>query len=780
MLITALVSSMMAQNILGNGGFEEVSGDLPLGWRTVTFSGQAEFARVPGGQQGNCVQIRSQEGADAAWQASVDVEPESLYRLSGFIRTEGIQTNGGFGAVLNVHTVEGARTSPVIASPEWTRVEVTFRSGSRRQIQVNCLFGGWGTVRGSAYFDNLSLEKLSSPAGTVVVDAAQKGEPANPFLYGQFIEHLGRCIYGGIWAEMLEDRKFFHPFDRKPAWRPIVRNSEQKDPPFDVLIGSPWVISGSGVVSKEKTDWRHDPVVVLDAAKGAVGMSQDRLGSVEGKGLDVVLTLQGKGVLDVWFETERGRVTKSVTVDHRTYRKSTLSLTPKDSTDNGKFGFDLKSGNVKVAAASVMPSDNVKGFRADTLTLLRELDSPMYRWPGGNFVSGYEWRDGIGDRDQRPTFQNPAWTGIDTNDVGTHEFVEFCRLVDTEPLIVVNTGFGDPYSAGLWVQYCNGAANTEMGKVRAANGSREPFAIKWWGVGNEMFGTWQLGYMDVGQYALKHGWTVDRMARIDPNLKYVGVGEQGNNFTVEMLRRERDTMDLISEHLYCQNRPDVRDHVLQMVDKIRTIADKHRAYREALPNVKANPIKVSLDEWNYWYGPHLYGELGTAYSLKDAIGIAAGLHELLRNTDVFEVAMYAQTVNVIGCIKTTKTDAWMDSTGKVLTLYRREFGTQPLGVENPWMATGVDVCAALTEDGKFLTVSLVNSTPEDVTVPLRLSGVEVGGNGRVWTMTGDDPLAVNDVKAKDRVTFVEAAYSGSSTELTVPKLGVRLFKLPVR
>ncbi len=122
-----------------------------------------------------------------------------------------------------------------------------------------------------------------------------------------------------------------------------------------------------------------------------------------------------------------------------------------------------------------MPADNVQGFRPDTLALLRELNAPVYRWPGGNFVSGYNWRDGIGDRDKRPPRKNPAWKGVEHNDVGIHEFMALCALLETEPYIAVNSGLGDVASAADEVEYVNGAAATPMGKLRAANGHAEPY-----------------------------------------------------------------------------------------------------------------------------------------------------------------------------------------------------------------------------------------------------------------------------------------------------------------
>ena len=136
-----------------------------------------------------------------------------------------------------------------------------------------------------------------------------------------------------------------------------------------------------------------------------------------------------------------------------------------------------------------MPKDNIDGMRADTIKLLKELNAPVYRWPGGNFVSGYNWRDGIDpDRDKRPPRKNPAWTGVEHNDFGIHEYIAFCRLINTEPMISVNTGLGKVEEAAKEVEYANGSADTEMGKLRAKNGSKEPFNVQFWCVGNEMYG----------------------------------------------------------------------------------------------------------------------------------------------------------------------------------------------------------------------------------------------------------------------------------------------------
>src|SRR5690606_22633371 len=191
-------------------------------------------------------------------------------------------------------------------------------------------------------------------------------------------------------------------------------------------------------------------------------------------------------------------------------------------------------------------------MRADTLALLKELDAPMYRWPGGNFVSGYDWRDGIGDRDRRPPRKNPAWTGVEHNDVGLDEFLVFCNEVGAEPLIAVNTGFGDDYSAAQEVDYCNGAADTIGGSWRVKNGHAEPYGVKYWCVGNEMFGNWQLGYMALPQYAQKHNLVAKAMLKADPTIELIGVGnfdpKDNAKWSEGMLKDCHEHMDYISEH----------------------------------------------------------------------------------------------------------------------------------------------------------------------------------------------------------------------------------------
>jgi len=621
----------------------------------------------------------------------------------------------------------------------------------------------------------------------VSVDASKVREPISPYVYGQFIEHLGRCIYGGIWAEMLEDRKFYFPVPAdKEIWR-LTREQAR------VLAASPWkVIGPQGTVEMVKQDaFAGDPTPQINAPGNgtAVGIYQEELGLVKGRAYVGSLYVAAEGKVTPvtvslsWGQTDTDKAVHTVKKVGAKYTKVAFKFTAGANSDNGRLAITTSGkGKVKIGPVSLMPADNIEGFRKDTIELLRQLNAPVYRWPGGNFVSGYDWRDGLGDRDRRPTRTNPAWTGIETNDMGLHEFVRFCELIGTEPMIAVNTGFGDAYSAAAEVEYANGSTDTLMGKLRARNGQPKPFAVKWWCVGNEMFGRWQLGYMQLNHYVLKHNGVEQMMRKVDPTIKTVGSGEVGDagprSWTRGMLTSCADHMDLISEHFYCRDREDIPQHVQQIPNNVKRIADAHRKLREELPSLKGKDVRVALDEWNYWYGPHVFGELGTRYFLKDALGIAAGLHEYFRNSDIMFMANYAQTVNVIGCIKTTKTAAEFDSTGMPLMLYRQHFGTIPVAVEH--QAAPLDISAALTADKKALTVAVVNPTKETAQLKLNLSSVKLAGKAQTWVIAGDDPLAYNQPGEPRKVDIRDAGAMDLAGVVSVKPLSITLWKAAIQ
>jgi len=308
-----------------------------------------------------------------------------------------------------------------------------------------------------------------------------------------------------------------------------------------------------------------------------------------------------------------------------------------------------------------------------------------------------------------------------------------------------------------------------MGKLRVANGHPEPYHVKWWAVGNEMYGKWQLGYMPLADYVKKHNAVAEIMWKVDPDARLVAVGELGE-WSKTMLTICPDHMNMLSEHLYCKELKDVSAHTEQIADAVSNIASAHRHYRDSIPGLREKDIRIALDEWNYWYGDYIYGELGVQYHLKDALGVARGLHELFRNSDLFFMANYAQTVNVIGCIKTTPVAAGFDATGLPLKLYRNHFGSIPVEVSG--QTDKLDISAALTPDGKAVTVAVVNPSETDTTICFEFQNGKVVREGTEWVIQNPDPEAINVPGEVPGITISESKPRLMNNSVPVPMYSI--------
>jgi alpha-L-arabinofuranosidase len=637
------------------------------------------------------------------------------------------------------------------------------------------------------------------------VDGSRTGAPISKYIYGQFVEHLGRSIYGGLWAEMLEDRKFgreivddYQPFDLANDWF-------GKPSAFVYLKGSPWkVIGPKGTVKMDKTnayvgEW--SPVIRLPGDGTEAGISQGNetyngaagfLEVVKGKkyvGHVVLAAEPGVGAITVRIgNPNRGSLLneflmqkniENVGADFKSYP---FEFTGLPDCDQVTLSITAKGkGSFRIGAVSLMPADNLNGWRADTVEALRKLDAPLLRWPGGNFVSGYNWRDGIDpNRDKRPPRANPAWKNLEHNDVGIHEFMDLCDLIKTEPYVALNMGGGGVEEAAAEVQYIIGAPDSPMGKLRAANGRKEPWNEKYWAVGNEMYGWWQIGYKPVDLYVLKHNAAAKLIKMEDPDGILVACGDTSTKgWDAGMLTSCGDQMNLLSLHTYVHEVVgDPLAHSVQLRDSIHDILTVFRGYKATMPVVNQKKITVAFDEWNFWYGDYVYGELGVQYRLKDALGTALGLHEFYRNSDIVELACFAQTVNVLGAIKTSRTQACLEGSGVVLALYRKQYGTIPIQVTQP--AADLDVSAAWTEDRKAITISVVNATSKPRTVTVDLGKTAVKDAATQWEVTGISPQVHNEPGlTPDLIQAVEKKVTFTN-RLEAPAYSAELYRLEIK
>ena len=248
------------------------------------------------------------------------------------------------------------------------------------------------------------------------------------------------------------------------------------------------------------------------------------------------------------------------------------------------------------------PLSDERGYRRDVLEAAKDLRIPILRWPGGNFVSGYHWTDGIGPREERPRKTELAWFSEESNRFGTDEFIEYCRLMGAEPYICVNMGTGTMDEAQAWVEYCNGTGDTYWANLRRANGHEEPYNVKYWGLGNEMYGEWQIGALSAEDYVRKAREFAKVMRWTDPSIELVGCGLSGlTDWDRVVIEGLAPFVDYHSIHIYTGS-DDYWSNVLAPHQADRALRTTRAMIERARYERRVeHPIHVAYDEWNVWF-----------------------------------------------------------------------------------------------------------------------------------------------------------------------------------
>ena len=445
------------------------------------------------------------------------------------------------------------------------------------------------------------------------------------------------------------------------------------------------------------------------------------------------------------------------------------------------------------------PLADANGFRKDVIEEIRTLGVPIVRYPGGNFVSGYRWQNGVGPKEERPRVLDRAWNSIESNQFGTNEFIGWCRAVGTEPLLAVNLGSGTPENASALVEYCNVAGGTRWSDLRRKHGVADPHNVKFWCLGNEMDGPWQIGHMPATEYGMKAADAARQMRAVDRSLHLVACGSSGPfmptylEWDRQVLEQCYDEVDFISLHRYFSNTSDAKGDTSRylalnldmerQIQEIAAVCDYVRGLRKS-----AKRLFLSFDEWNVWYrarsgdgkreaAPHLLEEV---YNLEDALLVGGLINTLLRHADRVRIACLAQLVNVIAPLVTSEQKillqtiyypyAWAlhHARGQVfdVLLEAESYDVPRLG-----HVPIVDIAATGDSGGQCLLMLNRDLAAErEVTVswesaaPSRVLSVE--------TLTGSDLKASNSFDHPDRVI---------PQSLEAPKPGPRMtFRLPPR
>ncbi|KAL2886985.1 glycoside hydrolase family 51 protein [Ceratocystis lukuohia] len=403
------------------------------------------------------------------------------------------------------------------------------------------------------------------------------------------------------------------------------------------------------------------------------------------------------------------------------------------------------------------PLSDENGFRKDVIEAMKELNVPVVRYPGGNFVATYHWLDGVGPKEKRPKRPELAWLGTETNEFGTDEFLKWCEIVGTEPYFALNFGTGTLDEALAWVEYCNSDGDTYYANLRRKNGRDKPWNVKYWALGNEMWGPWQISQMTKEQYAHQAWQWAKALKLLDPSLKLILCGETGlSSWDTHVLKQcikwephalagnqGKALVDMHSIHIYtasAQHLPNVTAPLSaeRAIQITAALIDLARIENNVPPTVPR--ATICFDEWNVWDPVRAPGEQGgeEAYTLSDALAVAVWLNVFIRQARHIGMANIAQSVNVISPLMTTPTGLDKQPSWWPLLLFSKymrgstvavnlrcgayDGPTEPAWIQTTMDMPWLDVSAAKNDDGT-MNLAVVN-IHETKALSVALSGIE--------------------------------------------------------
>ena len=421
------------------------------------------------------------------------------------------------------------------------------------------------------------------------------------------------------------------------------------------------------------------------------------------------------------------------------------------------------------------PLSDTDGFRKDVLEAARGIHVSVLRWPGGNFSSGYDWKDGIGPKDARPRRWDTAWQEEESNRFGTDEFIEYCHKLGAEPYVCVNMGTGTMQDAADWVEYCNATTDTYWANLRKKNGHPEPYNVKYWALGNEVYGSWQAGHKDAAEYAADALEFGKMMRWVDPSIKLVACGGPGVDWNFPVLEKLVYLVDYISLHHYGGSLDDAKEfndaHAFE--NQIRTLDAVITAVMSRTE--KKERVAIAVDEWNIWFRSWFHrGDnhmLEEVYNLRDALWVASGLNTFHRNCQTVKLADMAQLVNVIAPIMSSPTGIVLQTTYYPLKLYTEHCGSVALDAlvrsetfpgmpEVPYL----DVSATTDDGNQTLTLAVVNRHPTaEIAVDIEIEGFAPQSSGNIYEINGPSLDATNTFADPNQVTAKKRSFSGVGT-----------------
>lgn len=645
----------------------------------------------------------------------------------------------------------------------------------------------------------LSIQKNSAQENLqsqISIDAKKVEGLISPILYGQFMEFMFEDIKGGLFAEQVRNRGFeetpnIHGLSRYWEQYPDKRNDDGSIsflwddsvayPVSDYLMKVPKIQHSLKVNVRQGVLSRHGIFQSgIPVRKGIdyIGYFWIKTIGYEGK---IIVTLE-PDVLSgtIYSEAE-------ITEIKGDWKKYEFVLHPQQDDPLSRFSIILQGrGTLWIDQVSLIPGDAKDGVRADVLEKVKALKAATIRWPGGNVAQDYHWQWGTGPRDNRPVWTNLAWQNEpEPSDFGTDEFIQFCRNVGTEPSITINIeGQGaTPEEAAAWVEYCNGPKSSRYGALRASNGHVEPYNVKFWEIGNEIFGDWVRGHSDAKTYAINYNRYYQAMKNVDPTIMFIAVGDNSMEWNKTVFQIAGINIDYLAIHHYYGS-PSYANLMARPLFFEMFYKQVEQMIRKEVPNRK---ITLAINEWG------LSLQESRQYSMEGALYGARLMNVFERSSPLVSMSAESDLINgwVGGIIQASRHGLFLSPLYYLNQMYNTHLGYKRLNmkVQSPVFNSEregndvpyLDAVVSMSKDEKQVFLKLINtSADKDMEVQTELKHVSIETEAEMITLTAGNLNLYNSFKTPDAVYPVSSTIrSGEKFNFILPKHSISVITLMI-
>jgi alpha-L-arabinofuranosidase len=669
---------------------------------------------------------------------------------------------------------------------------VSHKKAQKDRLIVLCLVAA---VFAQSHFARAQTTEQAS----IQIDARKVENRISPLLYGQFLEFMFEGIKGGLHSELIRNRSFEEPANAIGLSRNWERYPDDRND--DYALTFHWDDQFAYQRKIKVDNELHEHSLRVEAGDGVIerhGVYQPRIpvtSGLEYRGYFWARTTDYVGNVTVALESDsdQHQVYATANVDRINrgdWRKLQFSLRPTRDDPLARFAILFPGrGTVWIDQVSLMPADAAAGdVRRDVFDKIRLLKPAFIRWPGGNVAQDYHWSWGIGPRDERVTWTNLSWKNEpEPSDFGTDEFVMFARALGAEPSITVNVeGRGATAAeAAAWVEYCNGPATSKYGAMRAANGHPTPFGVKFWEVGNEIWGNWVRGHSDAETYARNYNRYAQVMRAVDSSIKLIAVGNNDMNWNRTVLREAGRNIDYLAIHHY-YGRRELRGDPLNLMAHPLFFERFYGQVQQLLGELGlAGRVKLAINEW----GLDLPTE--QQYSMESALYGARLMNVFERSGEIVEMSAVSDLVNGWpgGIIQAGRQSVFVSPIYLVNELYAEYRGDLLLAarVDGPTFNTShegtnipyLDAAVSRTPEGKTIFIKAVNtSRTSALLTTITIEGVIPAATAELKTITAPSVNVSNDFSQPNAISIRETTLpSGPKFVVTLPKHSVSVIVL---